>query len=206
MSIEGTARPTNTPTRIPAKAAQKHLTVKTAVNAHTERPEIRWPSTRSRTAKEKKCPARSILDRGELRYLMSLNAIEDAANECMADAGMDNASEAIGQTSPAEGVKNRCCFQGYPSKGIYPRESPCSIRQLRLAGMASVFLYATSGRARQAQHTAAPKTAENNFNSSSPKIPEIPQQPSICLAMLRQMLRSTKTQGGFAQHRKTCQK
>ena len=24
------------------------------------------------------------LDRGELRYLMSLNAIEDAANECMA--------------------------------------------------------------------------------------------------------------------------
>jgi hypothetical protein len=34
--------------------------------------------------KEKKSPARSILDRGELRYLMSLNAIEDAANECMA--------------------------------------------------------------------------------------------------------------------------
>jgi len=35
----------------------------------------------------------------------------------MADAEMDDASAAIGQTSPAEGEKNRCCFQGCPSKG-----------------------------------------------------------------------------------------
>jgi hypothetical protein len=63
---------------------------------------------------------------------------------------MEDALEAIGQTSPAEEqTKKRDSFQGCPSKGIYPRESPCSIRQLRLAGMASVFLYATSGRARK---------------------------------------------------------
>ena len=64
--------------------------------------------------KEKKSPARSILDRGELRYLMSLNAWPSWS--CMADAGMDDASEAIGQTSPAEEEKTAAAFKAAPAR------------------------------------------------------------------------------------------